>query len=372
MLRSLLAFFVLVHGLIHLIGFVKAFQLADITHLTQHISKPTGILWLFTAALFVVSAALLFWKKEVWWIPCAFALALSQTLIIMSWSDARIGTIANLIILLPTVVGYGVWNFNSMVTNELKTFLPHGVGERKVVTEDMIAPLPQVVQKWLRRSNIIGKEIIQTVHLHQTGEMRTSPDGKRMHVEAEQYNTVEKVGFIWLANVELMAIFHLAGRDKYEHGKGHMLIKLLSLFPIANAKGPTIDQGALVRYMAEIVWFPTAALSDYISWEEVDPTKTKATMSHGGVTASVIFTFTSEGDVKTLEAMRYYDRKEGPTLEKWYVRAEPEGFRTFQGIRIPAKSIVSWKLKEGDFTWYKLEITAIDYNKNFRKTASIK
>ena len=55
-----------------------------------------------------------------------------------------------------------------------------------------------------------------------------------------------------------------------------MLIKFLSLVPIADAEGDIINQGAMVRYLAEIVSFPTAALADYISWEEVDSVTAKA------------------------------------------------------------------------------------------------
>ena len=32
------------------------------------------------------------------------------------------------------------------------------------------------------------------------------------------------------------------------------------------------------------------------------------------------------------------------------------------GHRVPAKSTVSWKLKIGDFTWYKVEVTDIKFN----------
>jgi len=34
----------------------------------------------------------------------------------------------------------------------------------------------------------------------------------------------------------------------------------------------------------------------------------------------------------------------------------------YEGVRISARTAVTWKLKEGDFTWYKLEITDVHYN----------
>ena len=32
------------------------------------------------------------------------------------------------------------------------------------------------------------------------------------------------------------------------------------------------------------------------------------------------------------------------------------------GIRIPFKNNVTWQLQDGNFTWAKMEITAIDYD----------
>lgn len=37
--------------------------------------------------------------------------------------------------------------------------------------------------------------------------------------------------------------------------------------------------------------------------------------------------------------------------------------QTYNGIRIPTKMKVAWKLEPGNFTWYKLEIYGVEYNK---------
>ncbi|MBK6904064.1 MAG: hypothetical protein IPH04_15020 [Saprospirales bacterium] len=84
-------------------------------------------------------------------------------------------------------------------------------------------------------------------------------------------------------------------------------------------------------------------------------------MTLGGISASGIFRFDANGDPLSFEAKRYYDRKEGATLEDWFVQVDPEGYREFEGIRIPAKSTVSWKLKEGDFSWFRVEVTEVEY-----------
>lgn len=74
-----------------------------------------------------------------------------------------------------------------------------------------------------------------------------------------------------------------------------MLIKILSLFTVADSKGKEIDQGSLLRYLAETMWFPTAALNEYLYWEEMDQYNAKVTMTYDEITASGIFTFNDIG-----------------------------------------------------------------------------
>jgi hypothetical protein len=246
-----------------------------------------------------------------------------------------------------------------MVNEELSSFFPEKKIEKRIVNAEMVDELPPVVQKWLERSNIAGKEFIQTVHLKQKGEMRTKPDGRWMKVDAEQYISTNPPGFIWKADVK-SSFLRFSGRDRYENGEGHMLIKLFSLIPVVDAEGEEIDQGALLRYLGEMVWYPSAALNDYIVWEGMDSTTAKATMSYEGITASGIFKFDENGDFVSFEAERYYYRKEGSTLEKWVIIAHDYG--EFEGIRIPVNLSVTWKL-ERDFTWYRMEITEMEYNR---------
>jgi len=71
----------------------------------------------------------------------------------------------------------------------------------------------------------------------------------------------------------------------------------------------------MVRYLAEIVWFPSAALNDYIHWEQIDSTTAKATMTYVRITSSGLFKFDMDVNAISFEAKRYYDRKGGATLE---------------------------------------------------------
>lgn len=362
MLRILFVILVALHGLIHLSCFVKAYQPVAISRFTHEISKPAGLLWLAASLLFILSALLFLLKRDSWWIAAVAALALSQVLIVLSWHDVKYGTVVNIGILFVSLTGYGSWQFNRMTDNEIRAFMQEVKPEEGMLTNEKITCLPPVVRKWLTRSQVIDKPLIQSVYLTQEGMIRTTPDGRWMPVTAEQRIRTEQPGFIWKARVKAAPGLHLAGRDRYVDGRGHMLITLLSLFPVADARGQETNQGSMLRYLAEIIWAPTAAVNKYLSWEQVDSLTARATMNYGEINASGLFRFDQNGDVMSFEAMRYYDRKEGYTLENWYIQVEPDGYREFEGIRIPARASITWKLEEGDFTWFRLEVKEMRYN----------
>ncbi len=266
-----------------------------------------------------------------------------------------------IIVLLGIAIAFGVQRFERLVAQELRTHIPAAHPGELLITEAMLEPLPPVVRNWLQAAGMVGKPDLRTLRIRQTGKMRTEPDGAWMTATAEQYFTADPPAFIWDARVKAGPLT-LYGLDRYLDGRGHMLIKLLGLFPVANASGETIDQGTMLRYLAEIVWFPSAALNEYIEWEQVDERTAKATMRYGGISVEGFFRFNADYLPESFEAKRYYDRKEGATLETWVVRNLPEGYKTFNGITIPTKSEVIWKLPAGDFTWFVLEVVEWEGN----------
>lgn len=362
MLRVFFGLLMLFHGLIHLMGFIKAFQLAEIEQLTLPISKPAGMFWLVACFLLVIAGAVYFSDKNWWWMVGALGVVISQVLIIIYWQDAKFGTIANIIILLICLPAYGNWSFKSMVNKEKQVFLSSVKKGEEVIAQEDVENLPDIIQLWMENAGVVGKEKITLAHFQQTGNMKTSIDGKWMPVKAKQYVRTVNPGFLWIADVKAAPYIHLAGRDKYVDGKGHMLIKLLSLISVGDSKGKEIDQGAMVRYLAEIVWYPAAALENYITWQEVDSTTARATMTYGDITSSAQFFFNKFGEVVHIEAERYYDHKEGATMETWVVDIDEDSYQIFDGIRVPAKAQVTWQLEDGDFTWYKLKISDLEYN----------
>ncbi|WP_161888268.1 DUF6544 family protein [Pontibacter russatus] len=364
MLRFLFAFLQLVHGLLHLLGLAKAFGYGQLTQLNLSIPKPVGLLWGLATLLFLVSAVLYLLKRE-WWYVGLVAVLLSQALISLVWQDARYGTLANCIIIIVGIVSYADWRFDRKVEKEVASLFAETAGNSLIVKPEMLLALPPVVHRWVLRSGVVGKEWMHTGRLKQKGAMRTKPNGRWMMFEAVQYVALDEPGFNWQTKVQLAPGFYLTGRDKYENGQGEMLIKLLSLKEVVHDGGTEqMNQGTLLRYLGEMCWFPAAVLQPYIIWESIDSFSARATMKYGGSKATGVFFYNEAGDITAFEAMRYGNFNGKMSLEKW--RIETKAYRDFRGIRVPSKLEVTWKLKTGDFTWLKLELTDLQFNNTER------
>ncbi len=353
---------VFLHGIIHVLGFVKAFHLAEVAQLSRAIPKSLGILWLLCTILFLVVVALIIFNRS-WWPFFAFAaVILSQTLIIIFWQDAKFATIINVVILLVSIPAFGKYHFDKMVQKEQKQLIANIPGKiPEKISEADIENLPEIVQKWMLNSGVTGKPEIFSVRLKQKGEMKTKPDGSWMPFYAEQYFDVKNPAFNWRTEVKLFPGIHLAGRDKFKEGDGQMQIKLLSLFNVVDeVENEKVNSGTMLRFLGEICWFPSAALNRYIAWEEVDVTSAKATFSLNSKAVSGLFTFNENGELKSFEAERFYGAGQDAKKEKWFI--ETISYNEFEGIKVPAECQVTWKMPEGDFTWLKLEITTLEYN----------
>lgn len=72
-----------------------------------------------------------------------------------------------------------------------------------------------------------------------------------------------------------------------------MKIRINRLFNVVDAQGEKVDEGTLQRYLGEIVWYPSGALSPYITWKEISPGIVEATMEYNGTKGSGKFFFVS-------------------------------------------------------------------------------
>jgi hypothetical protein len=158
----------------------------------------------------------------------------------------------------------------------------------------------------------------------------------------------------------------ISATDRFTGGHGSMVIKLLSFITMGNAHGPFLDQGELQRYLAEMIWFPTAWLSDTIEWQAIDAHSVKATTREQDVTASMALHINEQGQLTHVTADRYKEEHGHYLLTPW--SAQCNEYQEVEGMRIPTRIEITWHLASGDFNWFRCKVTEIEYNQSGRVT----
>jgi hypothetical protein len=135
--------------------------------------------------------------------------------------------------------------------------------------------------------------------------MRPGPGQPWMPLEAEDHYSVRPPGFVWAGTARLGPLAVARARDMYAEGHGRMLVRVASLWPVADASGGQADQAAMMRYLSEMMWFPAAFLAGNISFEAVDDTSALVTLTDRGRTATATLFFDAQGRLTGFVAKRY-------------------------------------------------------------------
>jgi hypothetical protein len=232
-------------------------------------------------------------------------------------------------------------------------------GRPGVVTEGMLAELPEPVRRYLRYTGIVGKPFPGAVWLRQQGRMRLAQGQPWVSLDAEEHYSVQPPGFVWAGTARLGPLPVARARDMYADGQGRMLVKAASLWPVADASGEQMNQAAMMRYLSEMIWFPAAFLARNISFEAMDDSSARVTFTDHGRTAAGTLFFDEEGRLTDFVAKRY--RTPGASSPQTW-STPVTGYGEFEGLRLPARGKAVYKTADGDFEYIEVTITELDYD----------
>jgi hypothetical protein len=229
-----------------------------------------------------------------------------------------------------------------------------------VYSAEALGDLPAPVVRYFRTALRDGQPIIHQVRLEQEGEfLLKAPDGWRPFTAVQH---IDPVGFVWEARIRMIPGVPVLVRDGFVAGAGSMHASVLGLITMVSQEGtPEIASAALMRYLAEAVWCPTALLpSQGVRWSPVDDSTARATLSVGPITVSLDYQFGADGLVRGVYASdrgRDVNGRSVPT--PWQGRWSEWGER--DGMRIPLRGEVEWILPEGAQPYWRGRVTGISF-----------
>jgi len=364
-MKILFAVFLVAHGLIHLAGVAKAFGVAEMPQLTQHIAAPVGILWLLAAALLLATATSLFAWPRGWWIVGAGALVVSQVAIVTSWTDARYGTIANVIALVGVALGFlsqGPTSFRAEYDREIAQGLSRAIAT-PLLTEADLAPLPALVQRYIRLHGAVGEPRVQNFRARFHGQIRSGPDARWMSFTGEQYNFYDRLSRLFLMDASMFGVpfqaFH-----RFVGPSATMRVKVASVVTMVDAKGPSMDEAETVTLFNDLcVFAPGALVGGGIQWHEIDPHTVSASFTNAARTIRAVLSFNDRGELTNFVADgRAAASADGTSFTRMRWSTPLHDYRGFGSHRLMTRGEGIWHAPAGDYSYLRFDLDAIDYN----------
>jgi hypothetical protein len=360
MLKIIFIVIAVLHGLIHLLGFAKSFELAEVKQLSQPISKSAGIFWLIAFVLFILTTIHLLTKYNYWWLSGLAACIVSQILIFLYWQDAKFGTIANIIILIATIIGYGTWSYYRTYQNEVKTGLQQKYNfQQSLLTEEDIQQLPELVKKYLRYTGSIGKPKVNNFKILFLGKIRKNEQSEWMTFASEQYNFMKTPVRLFFMNATMKSL-PVTGYHKFINGNASMDIRLFSLIKVQYMDGPEMNKSETVTFFNDMCCMaPPTLIDKRITWTEVRGNMVKANFTNNNISISASLFFNDQGELINFISNDRYDFNAKKILP-WSTPLK--NYRKINGYMLPSAAKTIYTYPEGDFCYGTFEAINVEYN----------
>jgi hypothetical protein len=251
--------------------------------------------------------------------------------------------------------------YESEVRSELARLAGHPAAPPFRFTGENTAALPEPVRRHLQVCGWMGKPVPRNARIIWGDfELKRSREASWMPLECRQFNAVDEPARIAYMGGRLMKGVPLEGRDKYQDGHGHMLIKAMKLFKVVDERSRKMDESALVTVLAEAFLVPSYVVQPYIRWESLSPDAAKAILEWNGLRVEGAFHFAPTGEFTRFETNSRWQHSQDPVPVPW--TAHMEDYVTQAGLRLGTRLKAVWHEKSGDFEYARGRIARIDFD----------
>lgn len=139
-----------------------------------------------------------------------------------------------------------------------------------------------------------------------------------------------------------------------------MKVRLLGILTAVDAAGPEMDQGALMRWLNETMWFPAVWATDALTWEPIDEERARAHVMVAGHGAEAEFQFDPEGRLVNFHADRCRSVEDGFVMTPWSTPLTDH--QRFGTVELPSAGSGVWTVEDGDFEYVQITVLDVDYS----------
>ncbi len=297
-MKLLVLALITVHGGLHFLGAAKGFGWAALPALKLPVPWAAAWGWAGAGVGLILFAALASAAvPPCWWVGIGAA-ALSQVLILLSWTDAKAGTAGNLLTLAMAAwlwASTGPQSLSARYEWQSAALLPSV--ETTVVEERELAKLPPPVARYLRAAGVVGQPRPVSFAVSLEGRIRGEADDPWMAFEGTQVNVLEPPTRLFFIRARKMGLpAHVL--HTFADGEAEMEVRLLAAFTLVRQAGADATRAETVTLLNDMCLFaPGALLSERITWQAIDDRSAEARFRVGSNTVSAVLSFDERGQL---------------------------------------------------------------------------
>jgi len=230
--------------------------------------------------------------------------------------------------------------------------------------EQDISHLPAPVQSHFRAVGLIGQPIMTSVTATMSSAtLRDSNNSTPMVIDYTLYSFAYSPVRLAYIRTSMFGI-PFEGFDSLQDGEGFMRGVIGKIFTLFNQTGQEMNRAQLLTYLGECFIIPTSILGEHITWEAIDETSVRATITYGDISGSGIFTFDYSGLVQSF----YTDERakidnDGSIDFSGWSALYGDWRKSENGKYLPNSVRAVWHESEGDLVYF--EANNIRYEFNF-------
>ena len=223
--------------------------------------------------------------------------------------------------------------------------------------------LPAPVERYFRAVLKDGQPFIAAATFELAGTINMSATGENWKpFTSTQRATTHRPGFLWNGRVVMLPGLAAHVHDSYIAGVGTLHAAVLGLFTVAEVQGSgEIARGELMRYFAEMAWYPTALLpSQGVRWAAVDDRSANATLVDGPVSLTLLFRFDETGLITSVHAdARGAGVGKDTVMLPW--ECSVSNYQLRDGMMEPGHGEAAWLRPEGRKPYFVGNLTSLVY-----------
>src|SRR5664280_2214213 len=274
------------------------------------------------------------------------------------------GTLANVVLLVGVLYGFasrGPLSLRSEFEHALTNATLITSGE--LLTEKDLAPLPEPVQRYIRRSGAVGQPRVHDFLATWKGRIRSDPKSAWMAFTAEQLNTLDVPRRFFMMDATMKGlpvdVFHA-----FDEGGATMRVRLLAVVPMVDAKGAELTRAETVTIFNDLCFLaPGALVSPSIAWVPVDAHTVRARYRQGANTVGAELTINDAGELVDFGSDdRAAGSSDGRTFTPMRWTTPARDYTRVGPVRVATRAETLWHPTTGAWSYGEFELTSLHYN----------